>query len=497
MSGQKAPSGYQPTGQGAADFGYQQNTDFLANAGQQLYGATQPVFQGVLSSMQSNPYYTQAQQGADTAAYLGANYVAPGQFMGAGQDMTIGQTAMGNAQSATARAGEQYGMGVGLGGSMLGAGNAAAGKADSAYTNAMGLLPQTMTGFNTNSNQTGAVQPYVDQLNQYARFAQMAGLNSWEQAQALMPLVTSNLGAAGQILNTGFDPQGALYDRSYQQMRQQANATAGQSGLAGSPFAAGLANDASRNFNIDWQNAQLGRQTTALNAYDSAIGSDISAFSGLNTAGAGTGLTALGTAGGLTGQASGILTGAMQNDFTDSQASMNNAVNRYTGMLGGATGAYNTLNNTAQGYYGLANNYFNSGVNNYNSLMGTANNGYQTAQNAFANASDLGVQGLNTLSTSAQLPNDIYVQNQNQMLQAAQAYISGITGSLGPTQSAIGDYGNYMNIGQGATKLAQTAAQINNAQSNATWSGIGKLAGVALAPFTGGASLALTAGAGK
>jgi hypothetical protein len=81
------------------------------------------------------------------------------------------------------------------------------------------------------------------------------------------------LGAAGQqVMNTAFDPQSALYNRTAQQLQDQTGATNSMYGLGSSGAGAGVANQAMSNFNIDWQNQQLQRQTQGLQAYGAALG---------------------------------------------------------------------------------------------------------------------------------------------------------------------------------------------------------------------------------
>ena len=81
------------------------------------------------------------------------------------------------------------------------------------------------------------------------------------------------LGAAGaQVMNTAMDPQSALYNRTYQQLQDQTGATNSMYGLGSSAAGAGVANQALGNFNIDWQNQQLARQTQGLQAYGAALG---------------------------------------------------------------------------------------------------------------------------------------------------------------------------------------------------------------------------------
>jgi len=77
--------------------------------------------------------------------------------------------------------------------------------------------------------------------------------------QALLPY-------ASRIMDTGFDPQNALYNRTLQQVQDQARSGQAARGISMSPYGAGLENQNTRNFNIDWQNQQLQRQATAAGA---------------------------------------------------------------------------------------------------------------------------------------------------------------------------------------------------------------------------------------
>ena len=80
------------------------------------------------------------------------------------------------------------------------------------------------------------------------------------------------LGAAQQTLNTAYDPQNALYDRTYQQLQDQTGANNAANGLTGSPYGAGVQNQAASNFNIDWQNNQLQRQQTGASTAEGLLG---------------------------------------------------------------------------------------------------------------------------------------------------------------------------------------------------------------------------------
>lgn len=80
------------------------------------------------------------------------------------------------------------------------------------------------------------------------------------------------LNAGQNVYQTALDPQNALYNRTAQQLQDQTGATNSMYGLGSSGAGAGVANQALSNFNIDWQNNQLQRQTQGLQAYGQAAG---------------------------------------------------------------------------------------------------------------------------------------------------------------------------------------------------------------------------------
>jgi hypothetical protein len=299
--GQKAPTGYQPAYQPGADQGYIGNVNQIGTAGTNLSNQTVPQLSNLAQNVVNNPYNTQAMTGAQNAANVASNQVAPQQLQSA--------------------------------------------------------------------QQISALTPL---------------------AQSYIPATTvPGLQAGAQVLNTGFDPQSSLYNRSFQQMQDQQNAINSMYGVASSPYGAGIAGQAAQNFNIDWQNQQLARQIQALGAWNSAAS--------------------------------------------------------------GAVGNLGSLANTMGG--------------------------------AATTASGLGTQGLNTLATAAQLPADLYNQQQQQGLQALGTQIQDTTGAFGLNQTAAQDLAAYLKLGQGATQNAQQAAQLNNAQQNAMWQGIGSLFGTATEMF--------------
>ena len=256
----------------------------------------------------------------------------------------------------------------------------------------------------------------------------------FNQAQSYIP-ITSNpeLLAGLQVLQTGFDPQSQLYNQQYQQMQDQTNAINAQNGVAGSPFAAGLSAQNSQNFNTNWQNQQLSRELQALGGYDSAAST-----------------------------AAGNVANLQSTGTTDFNNLNNSAVGNLNSLVSTGTGALNSGINT--------------GVNALTALGGQAIAG-NTA------ASDLGTAALNTQAQAAQLPSDVYLQQQQADLAAIGSQISGTNAALAPTQQAVADQGAYLNIGQTASQGAIQAANVNNQASQASAMGFGNLFGGILGMF--------------
>lgn len=228
--------------------------------------------------------------------------------------------------------------------------------------------------------------------NPYAA-AQQAGANQvgamatgtiapmdYAAAQSLTAFGNAGAPYGSAILQQGFDPQKALYNQQYQQMLDQTNAINAMSGVSGSPYGAGVANQASTNFNIDWQASQLARELAAI-----------------------------------------------------------------------------------QGYGGLG----------------------SAVQNAYTGASNLGNQGLQTANMGYNLPYSTYMGNQGNIMNAYNTAAGGAATALQPSSTMMADLATYLGLGQNATANQQRAAQINNAQQNSMWSGLGSLLGMGLgAAFT-------------
>lgn len=131
--------------------------------------------------------------------------------------------------------------------------------ADAGAFNAIGALGNTIGGA---AGAAGSVanNPYAPgyqtSANTIAPWATQAGGNILQGSQSFLPY-------AQQTLQTGFDPQQALYSQMFQQNTDQTRAALAARGIAMSPFGAGVENQSNLNFNNQWLNQQLGRQQTA------------------------------------------------------------------------------------------------------------------------------------------------------------------------------------------------------------------------------------------
>lgn len=89
---------------------------------------------------------------------------------------------------------------------------------------------------------------------------------------ALTTTGTSVLPYVSSTLASGFDPQNALYAKLFQQQQDQSRAQQAQSGVATTPYGAGIIDQNNQNFDINWQNQQLQRQGQAASNANTLIG---------------------------------------------------------------------------------------------------------------------------------------------------------------------------------------------------------------------------------
>ena len=169
--------------------------------------------------------------------------------------------------------------------------------AGNAYSD-IGSLPATQYGQQFLPQYEQATQnlynnPYASTYQQGSaqagQLGQAAGLNTIGAGQTVQGAGQSILPYAQTIMNTAFDPQQALYNQTLQQLQDQTRASEAARGIATSPYGAGVENSNLQQFNINWDNNQLARQTQGLSAVDQAVnqaGQSIGQGAGLQTAGA-------------------------------------------------------------------------------------------------------------------------------------------------------------------------------------------------------------------
>jgi hypothetical protein len=147
---------------------------------------------------------------------------------------------------------QNFGQADSIYGQTLGAQNRLAGQGNQ-YTN--NILGNPYAG-----GYQGAAGQAAGQYGQLGGAAQGASQNLYGAGNTA-------LGAGNAILQQGFDPQNALYNRTQQQVQDQTLAGLAATGTGSTPYGAGVLGQTASNFNIDWQNNQLGRETQAASAY--------------------------------------------------------------------------------------------------------------------------------------------------------------------------------------------------------------------------------------
>jgi hypothetical protein len=226
-------------------------------------------------------------------------------------------------------------------------------------------------------------------------------------------------GTINPLLESGFDPRSALFNRTQGRLMDQTNAINAMSGLGGTPYGASVGANAMGNFDIDWQNQQLARQAQAAGAAGNAAN----------------------TAGGLYGAAPGLMA---------STAGLPSGV--YTGRIGQELQALQARNQAA-----------NQGIAGYGSLLGTAGQGIGQA-----NAANL--QGAQAYQQYGSAPYNTASGIANNSL----AGLSNLT-NLGNNQfqlpqQEIGNLMQYMGLGQSASGLS---GQLGNLGFQQTAQGLG------------------------
>lgn len=270
---------------------------------------------------------------------------------------------------------------------------------------------------------SGMVQAGQSAGQDYSNFANLGSL----YASLLGGQAGQAFGAGSSILNTGFDPQNDLYNRTFGKLQDQVGAITSMYGLGSSPAGAGIMSDAAENFNIDWQNQQLARQAQAIKAMAQSGQVGSAELSG-----------SLGAAGGVPG----ARLAAGTTPVTTAQSAYTlpiNAANTYYGA------AYPV---DLAPYYQYQNQiipYLNYGTGAGANAFGAAmtNQGQQQAgQAAGVNALMTGLSGTYnpfTGTNSGGLANSQFGQWLNSMFTSGGLANTNLTGSFGGAD--VGGYG--------------------------------------------------------
>ena len=194
------------------------------------------------------------------------------------------------------------------------------------------------------------------------------------------------------IYQSAMDPQQALFNQQTQQLTDQSNAINSMYGLGSSPVGSSITTNALGNFDINWQNQQLARQTQgaqAIGGINQQIGADVSAAPGAYYAGGQYPIQGQQAAYSLPTSAAQAYTSAVQGG----QNSLTNLLNPELQYLNYGTGAgasafnadLGAANYNAGQVQGLG-SLFGQGINSANnqgmlSFFGNGGGGYDSMSN--------------------------------------------------------------------------------------------------------------------
>ena len=394
----------------------------LPFANQAAAQAFNPLYQQIVDYTQQNPYFQTALSGADQAANIGGQWASLlQQPIGAG--LQGASPLLGGAQQA-----------LDFGSQVMGAAPAINAAAQSIYGQADPIM-RAAQGVNQNAG------------------------NVWS--------------AANQVAATAFDPQNALFNRTQGQLLDQQGAINAMSGVAGTPYGAGVTGQTLSNFDIDWQDQLLARQQAGLGALNTGFGATQGGLGALGTGynvlnqglgalglgqgalnlGAGAYNAGLGAYGGALGQYNNAISSALQNATGTANlgaqsaalpsATYINQLNNILASLKGqqsaavtGAGAFGSLLNAAQGAYGQGANLQNNAVQQY--LSGTQqpyNTGLGIANNALSGLTNVTNLGAQQYALPETLLNNLAAYLKLGQMASAT---SGSLGQMGFDQTATG-----------------------------------------------------------
>lgn len=429
------PAAYVPQNQPGADAAYQSILGNLISAGAGPAGsfypyASQAAMQNIDTA--SNPYFAQAQSGVGDVANWGGNL---GQQLGQYGIDYLPQVTQNPYYADAIAAAQQAAQTGGTLGSQI------AGFAPT-------LLP---AGQNIFAGDTAAGQNIYNTL-----------LPAGQQ-------VFDTLSGAGQqVWNTANDPQQALYNQLVNQQQQQSNAQNAMSGLAGSPYAANLNNQALQNLAINWQNQQLGRQAQGLQGLVTGLGTGAQTLA--NTYNSGLQGLLSGNQQGLAG-----LTGAASNALNLGQGGVNFEVgtaqlpaqlygqnlsqilSQLSGIGGIGQAGAGLEGSAALGPYNLSSGAANSTLQSLAQAIGLGNQQYTLPQQALNDLQSYLNLGQSASGLAGQLGTQGFNQNQTGLSNIVGAAglgsnllfgSQGLSGALG-----FGDSGLIGGLGGGSGLL--------------------------------------------
>ncbi len=288
-----------------------------------------------------------------------------------------------------------------------------------------------------------------------------------QQAANIGTQGAANLAAgANQTLDTAYDPQGALYNKGRSNALDYSAVTNAQAGLGGTPYGSSVASGNLTNYDMNWQDRQLGRQEKALGTADTTL-SDASKLAS--------------TASGLP---SSVYTGNIK-DISTALAARNLGAaeggSTYSAITGASGAADTTAGNLETGavkdyayYSGLpAATAYDQGdkvFTGINDVVSLGNNQYKLpqqeindlesylklGQSASVDSGNLGAQGLSELSSAASgiggISNTLFGSNSGGLVGGASSLFSG--GGAAGGASTLADFG----AGGGVAAEAGTAA---------------------------------------
>lgn len=308
--------------------------------------------------------------------------------------------------------------------------------------------------------------PYTGQAqagaNQAGGMLGATGQDQFNLGRQFSGQVAAGLPAASQILNTAFDPQNALYDQTLQRTMDQIGTLMARTGTTDSGTGLAYGGDVLRDFNIDWQNRQLGRQLEGLQGYTAGM-----TGAGQNL-GTGTNLQATGAQNVAAGGAMpyqtyrDIGTGTL-----DTLGQLANLARTTAGttsaagdlQLGGNMAGYDAFTNNLNNQLGFADAY-SGGVNNLSNIYGGLSN-------VAGNNAALGMTAANALQGAGQLPYGTYQQQYGNQNLALQNFLDNAAGISNLSTQPIGAMQNYMGgVFQGASNAANAASGAQTATTN-------------------------------